>query len=94
VACGMGKLQGASECSQPQEDATSGRRGLARTPRRRYGARAGAPAHWSVGGVAACLKMSDWQHLTDINSNRKVVDLTTVYNFYICSRVFFSADFA
>jgi hypothetical protein len=37
--------------------------------RQRYGARAGAPAHLSTGGVAACQKVSDWQRLTEINSS-------------------------
>jgi hypothetical protein len=46
AARGRGGLQGASECSQPQEDAASIRRGLARTPR-----------WWGVGVVSVGARM-------------------------------------
>jgi hypothetical protein len=79
-----------------------GRRGLerraARTPRRR-----GAGAGWR--GVGQPATVSQYPALNASNSkkncievlqvvNRKVVDLTTIYNFHKGRMVFFSTDFA
>jgi hypothetical protein len=69
-----------------------------------YGARAGALARWSAGDVASVLKLFRTGPVRAIKTqffatkvhqgvNRKVVDLTTLYNFHKGFMVFFSTDF-
>jgi hypothetical protein len=88
----LGRREGTSEGAR-----------VARTSRRRT---ARARALWRAGARATSRRpeiVSDWPCSSDKNSifptkvhqgvNRKVVDLTTLYNFHKGSRVFFSTDF-
>jgi hypothetical protein len=85
------------ERARPREGAALGRR-AARTPRRRG---AHDVAAWSAVGSKSFHSALVWtwkspKFWIEVHKvvNSKVVDLTTLYNFYKCCMVFFSAVFA
>jgi hypothetical protein len=99
---GVGADFKASECSPPRDRAASGRRerpGL--RGRRGSGATRDVVARRGVGSPQLCqctlfrtLKtQKNWIGVLKV-VNRRVVDLTTLFNFYKGSRVFFSMVFA
>jgi hypothetical protein len=85
--------------NEPWEGARGlGRRGGIRRARGRSGAlergrrRVGLKLFWT--GPVQAIKTQFFATKVHQGMNRKVVDLTTLYNFHKGSRVFFSTDFA